>query len=123
MKLTPMVGILREAGKPYITHEVYERKKQPYIAPNKWPIDGPLHKKMKEICTKEAVEQLGFVDWEMVRGALDKAFGNDADTMAFRVLLIVGSWVTIGERFNVKRAELDGQMSVCGIPKEREEAV
>lgn len=122
-RLTLVAGILREAGKPYITKELYERKKQPYMAPNKWPADGPLHNKMKEICTKEAVEKLGFVDWEIVKGALDKAFGDDADSMAFRVLLLVGGWVTIGERFGVKRAELDGKMPVGGIPKERQAAV
>jgi hypothetical protein len=54
---------------------------------------------------------------------LDKAFRDDADTTTFRVLLLVGSWVAIGERFNTKRAELDGQMPVGGIPKEREAAM
>jgi asparagine synthase (glutamine-hydrolysing) len=98
--------ILREAGKPYITKELYERRKQPYIAPNRWPRDGPLHNKLKEILTKEAVERLGFVDWETVRNALENAFGEGADGLSFRVLLIVGGWVTIGERFGVKRAEL-----------------
>jgi asparagine synthase (glutamine-hydrolysing) len=98
--------ILREAGKPYITQELYERKKHPYVAPNRWPKDGPLHKKLREICTQEAVEKLGFVDWEIVREALDNAFGDDADVLAFRILLVVGGWVTIGERFGVRRAEL-----------------
>ena len=119
-----MVGILHEAGKPYITQELDERKKQRYVAPNKWPIDGPLHNRMKEICTKETVEKLGFVDWEVVRGgALDKAFGDDADNMVFGVLLLVGSpsWVTIGERYSVKRDEWDSQIPMGGIqdPKER----
>lgn len=122
-RLTLIAGILREAAKPYITNELYERKKQPYLGPNKWPKEGPLHNKMKEICTKEAVEKLGFVDWEVVREALDKAFGDDADIMAFRVLLLVGSWVTIGERFGVQRAELDGQMPVGRTPKERQAVV
>lgn len=97
--------ILREAAKPYITQELYERKKHPYVAPNRWPKNGPLHKKLSEICTQEAVEELGFVDWEVVRGALDKAFGEDAEPQAFRILLVVGGWVTIGQRFGVKRAE------------------
>ncbi|KAH6854691.1 hypothetical protein B0I37DRAFT_362803 [Chaetomium sp. MPI-CAGE-AT-0009] len=98
--------ILREAGKPYITTELYERRKQPYFAPNKWPKDGPIHRKLREICTQEAVEKLGFVDWEVVRNALDSAFGEDADNTAFRVLLVIGGWVTIGERFGIQRAEL-----------------
>ncbi|EAQ89391.1 hypothetical protein CHGG_06010 [Chaetomium globosum CBS 148.51] len=100
--------ILREAGKPYITQELYERRKQPYLAPSKWPRDGPMHRKMREICTQKAVEKLGFVDWEVVKKALDTGFGDDADNMAFRVLVVVGGWVSIGERFGVQRAELDG---------------
>jgi asparagine synthase (glutamine-hydrolysing) len=69
IEMTPMAGILREARKPYITQELYERKKQPYMDPKKWPNDGPVHIKMKEICTKMAVEKLGSEDWEVVRGA------------------------------------------------------
>ncbi|KAK4151883.1 hypothetical protein C8A00DRAFT_35453 [Chaetomidium leptoderma] len=113
--------ILREAGKPYITKELYERQKHPYVAPNRWPEDGPMHRKLREICTREAVEKLGFVDWEIVREALENAFAPGADGRAFRVLLVVGCWVTIGQRFGVKRAELGGQMAggtVAGIPKE-----
>jgi asparagine synthase (glutamine-hydrolysing) len=64
-----MAGILREARKPYITQELYGCKKQLYMGPNKWRFDGPVHIKMKEICTKAAVEKLVFVDWEVVRGA------------------------------------------------------
>jgi asparagine synthase (glutamine-hydrolysing) len=98
--------ILREAGKPYITKELYERRKQPYVAPNRWPKDGPLHNKLREICTREAVEQLGFVDWEIVRQGLDAAFGEGADGASFRMLLVVGAWVTLSKRFGIKRADL-----------------
>ncbi len=99
--------ILREAGKPFITKELYDRKKQPYLAPNKSPKDGPLHKKLREICTRDAVENLGFVDYAVVEGALNSAFGEDADALSFRVLLVVASWVVIGERFGVKRVKID----------------
>ncbi|KAL2126479.1 hypothetical protein VTI74DRAFT_832 [Chaetomium olivicolor] len=101
--------ILREAGKPYITKELYERKKQPYMAPSKWPKNGPLHNKLREICSQQAVDRLGFVDYDFVRVALDKAFGDDSDATLFRFLLAVGAWVTIGDRFGVKRAELSDQ--------------
>lgn len=53
--------ILREAGRPSISDEIYSREKQPYLAPVKWPQDGPLHQMFQELCTKEAVENLGFV--------------------------------------------------------------
>lgn len=110
--------ILREAAKPYITKELYERKKQPYLAPNMWPRDGPLHKKLREICTNEAVEKLGFVDCGFVQEALETAFGEDSDSRAFRLLLVVGCLVAIGERFGAKRAESNSKMTVGGVPKE-----
>ncbi|KAL2024234.1 hypothetical protein VTK56DRAFT_9390 [Thermocarpiscus australiensis] len=110
--------ILREAGKPFITQELYERKKHPYVAPNRWPKEGPLHKKLRDICTREAVEKLGFVDYEVVERALDTAFGDDADAMSFRILLLAGAWVTIGDRFGVKRAGTEDQMpSANGYPQ------
>lgn len=100
--------ILREAGKPYITEELYNRKKHPYVAPNQWPKDGPLHNKLREICTREAVEKLGFVSWETVQNALDTAFGEGSESTSFRKLLVVAGLVTIGQRFGVKRAEFAG---------------
>lgn len=64
--------ILREAGRPFVSDEVYRRAKQPDLAPVKWPQDGPLHQKS---CTKEAVENFGFISWNSVEQALQKAFG------------------------------------------------
>lgn len=98
--------ILREAGKSFITQELYDRKKHPYVAPNMWPRDGPLHNKLRAIWTREAVEKLGFVDYELVRNALDKGFGEGADGTCFRLTLIVGGLVSIGERFGVKSAKM-----------------
>ena len=50
--------ILLEASKPFITQELYERKKHPYSAPTTWPEGGPLHKLMDGLVTKENVEEL-----------------------------------------------------------------
>lgn len=97
--------ILREAGKPYITEELYKRKKHPYTAPTRWPVGGPLHTTMVQLCTRERVERLGFVDWDVVAYALATAFGDEANAMSFRTLLFIGAWVTLGERFGVKTAD------------------
>ncbi|CAJ2513891.1 Uu.00g020100.m01.CDS01 [Anthostomella pinea] len=56
--------ILREASKPFITKELYERKKHPYSAPTKYPRNGHLHKLLSRLLFKEEVENLGFVSWE-----------------------------------------------------------
>ncbi|KAK4226205.1 asparagine synthase [Podospora fimiseda] len=96
--------ILREAGKPFITQELYERKKHPYVAPYSWSKDGPLHTKFKQICTKEAVENLGFVDWNFVETALVKAFEPGENDGWFRALLLAGAWISLGEKFGIKKA-------------------
>jgi asparagine synthase (glutamine-hydrolysing) len=96
--------ILREAVRPYITDELYRRKKHPFLAPTKWPRDGPLHRMFERLLTREAVEQLGFVDYAFVEDALRRGFGDEAESTAFRTLAYVGAWVTLSQRFGVKKA-------------------
>ncbi|KAH8895977.1 asparagine synthase [Thozetella sp. PMI_491] len=99
--------ILREAGRPFVTQEVYERPKLPFFAPIAWPRDGALHRMFRTMLTEEAVERLGFVDFAVVKNSLENAFGDQAKPLSFRVLLVVGAWVTIGQRFDIPRATLN----------------
>lgn len=78
------------------------------MALTRWPKEGPMHTKLREICTREAVEKLGFVDNDVIENALSRGFGDDADLQSSRQLLVVGAWITIGERFGVKTAKLGG---------------
>ncbi|GAB7365121.1 hypothetical protein MBLNU230_g6210t1 [Neophaeotheca triangularis] len=96
--------LLREAAKPFITRELYSRKKHPYSAPTAYPVDGPLMRVLGGLVTKEAVEQLGFVEWRKCEGLVGRAFGADADPGALRLLLLVAEWVVLSKRFGVKRA-------------------
>ena len=96
--------ILREASKPFITPELYARKKHPYSAPTKYPRDGPLHKLIGGLISEETVKELGFVSWEKVRGLVDAAFGEKGEPRALRLALVVAEWVVLGRRFGVKRA-------------------
>jgi asparagine synthase (glutamine-hydrolysing) len=99
--------ILREASKPFITKELYERKKHPYLAPPKWEVGGPLHQMLGKMLTKEKVENLGFVDYNVVKRCYEAGFGVKADTTSFRTLLVVAGWVAIGEKFGIPRARPD----------------
>ena len=99
--------ILREAVKPFITDELYRRRKHPFLAPTKWPKDGPLHRMFAALLTREAVERLGFVDWAVVEKSLETGFGDQADGRAFRTLSYVGAWVTLGNRLGVAQARLE----------------
>ncbi|KAK1973698.1 asparagine synthase [Colletotrichum cereale] len=96
--------VLKEAGKPFITQELYDRRKHPYTAPLRWPYGGPLHQLFTKLVTESSVANLGFVDWNDAKIWLEKGFGDDADPNAFRRVLLTGSWVVLSERFGVKRA-------------------
>ncbi|KAK1977271.1 asparagine synthase [Colletotrichum cereale] len=99
--------ILREASRPYITEELYLRKKHPFLAPTGWPRDGALHDMFRGLLTRGAIQGLGFVDHAAVEDALERAFGEGADAKSFRVLCYVGSWVTLAHRFGVKKASVE----------------
>ncbi|KAK3072332.1 hypothetical protein LTR53_007025 [Teratosphaeriaceae sp. CCFEE 6253] len=96
--------ILREASKPFITKELYERKKHPYSAPTRYPRNGPLHKLMARLVTRENVARLGFVGWNKVEGLVEAAFGDEGSPKAMRFVLVVAAWVVIAKRFGVMTA-------------------
>ena len=104
--------ILREAARPFVTDELYRRRKVPFSAPTRWPKDGPLHRMFKQLLTRKAVEELGFVDYAVVEAAMDSAFGQTADQAAFRTLNCTGAWVAIGQRLGVKKARVENL--ICG---------
>ncbi|KAK5134025.1 hypothetical protein LTR08_007030 [Meristemomyces frigidus] len=96
--------ILREAARPFITEELYLRKKHPYSAPTRWPKGGALHRLLGGLVTEESVAALGFVAWEKVGGLVEVAFGEEADAKALRMVLVVAEWVVLSRRFGVARA-------------------
>ncbi|KAF2090147.1 asparagine synthase [Saccharata proteae CBS 121410] len=95
--------ILREASKPFITKELYERKKHPYSAPTTYPVSGPLYQLLSRLITRENVHNLGFVDWDKTKGLLERAFERQ-DPNAMRFAFAVAQWVVISQRFGVKKA-------------------
>ncbi|KAI3543380.1 asparagine synthetase [Colletotrichum filicis] len=96
--------VLREAGRPFITDEIYNRKKHPYSSPWKWPVGGPVQRIFRGFLTKDAVECLGFVDFGSISRCLETASGESGDPAAFRKILVVGAWVVLSQKFGVKRA-------------------
>ena len=96
--------ILREASKPFITREIYERKKHPYSAPPSWPANGPLHKLMSRLVTQENIERLGFVNWERVKNVVSKGF-DDGEVSSFRLAATLAQWVVIAQKFDMKQVE------------------
>lgn len=108
---------LRQAVKPFVTEEVYGRRKHAYTAPTTFPLEGPIHRLMQGIITEQRVDGLGFIRWEEVQrlwtvafeaGAEHKDQGEETDlgakTWAWRQLIMIAQWVVLGERFGIKRA-------------------
>jgi asparagine synthase (glutamine-hydrolysing) len=104
--------VLREAARPFVTDEIYEKRKHPYSAPLQYPIGGPLHTLMKKLITEENVNALGFLDWKAKRldgktlGEMaDLAFGRK-DKALFNLVICVAQWVVLGQRFGVTATEV-----------------
>ncbi|KAJ7314555.1 hypothetical protein DFH08DRAFT_972607 [Mycena albidolilacea] len=104
--------ILRQAVQPFITEEVFLRKKVQFNPPPS-PAPGvvsdllPLQVHLKAHITEASVEQLGFVEWPVVRDVLVEYLeapmflaqgGIDAKA---RALMTVLSYIVLQERFNV----------------------
>ncbi|KAK8001588.1 amidase chyE [Apiospora marii] len=102
--------ILREAAKPFITDELYRRRKHPYTAPVTWPRDGPLQQMLRRLLTKENVDAVGFLDWPAIAQSLEAGFAGKeerADPIALRRCLLAAGYVVIAQRFHVATAVLD----------------
>ncbi|KAH8836454.1 hypothetical protein MCOR27_008920 [Pyricularia oryzae] len=102
--------ILRQAAKPFISQELYERKKHAFCAPLSWPRDGPICRMLEDLLTERAVTALGFVDWQVVEECLRTAFIDPAsssrpDPKAFRTLLFVAAWIVLAERLGIPQAD------------------
>ncbi|KAL8697617.1 MAG: hypothetical protein Q9201_007032 [Fulgogasparrea decipioides] len=96
--------ILRQASRPFITEELYARKKHPYTAPSLYPLGGPMHKLMSKLITEENIEALGFVDWSRTKDLVERAFSTQ-DQVALRSAFGIAQWVVLGKRFGIPKAE------------------
>lgn len=96
--------ILREAMKPFITDEIYDRTKQPYLGPTRFAEDGPLHQVVGRLLTRENVDALGFLNWDQVSSSLNAAF-REKDPLALRSSLLVAQFVVLSQRFQVPKAQ------------------
>ena len=74
------------------------------MAPINFPDNGPLRKLLDRLITKENVENLGFVDWDTSKDLTAAAFGPNKDQLAMRKAFVVAQWVSLSQRFGVKKA-------------------
>ncbi|KAJ7664724.1 putative asparagine synthase [Mycena rosella] len=104
--------ILRQVVQPYVTEELYSRRKLSYNAPPSRREEGdsglvPLQEKFKDRITQENVEKIGFFDWSFVQETLESyldhpVFAPDGSLDRHsQFLLYVLSFIVLQERFNV----------------------
>ncbi len=116
--------VLKEAMRPFITDELYKRKKAPYIAPAMYDLEGPIYKLLRTLIIKENIDRLGFLDWNACKSLVSQAgVGTDiAQGKTFRIMLMVAQFVILQQKFGVKTArpeyakDLDGGEIVNGCP-------
>ncbi|KAF8881167.1 putative asparagine synthase [Gymnopilus junonius] len=112
--------VLRQAVKPFVTEEIYSRRKAQYNAPiphtkqngdasgmGKPPLT-PLQVYLKERVTQERVDRLGFLNWGSIGALLDEYYpetpkDGGLDRRA-RVLLSVSGYTVLQDKFNVPTA-------------------
>lgn len=104
--------ILREAVKPFVTEEIYNRTKHPYTAPVLYPRDGSLHKLLKRLITQENVTKLGFLEWSKISVLLGVAFDDGEEvessvrSRSVRHAIVIAQWIVIAQKFGMYNAEI-----------------
>jgi asparagine synthase (glutamine-hydrolysing) len=93
--------IFREAVRPYVTDEIYRRRKQAFAAPFRWKKGGPLHSKLLSLISRKNVERLGFADWKRCEGIVEKCY-TDGDELLFRKVLWLAQIISLGLQFDIQ---------------------
>ncbi|OQR91207.1 hypothetical protein ACHHYP_04901 [Achlya hypogyna] len=97
--------VLRQAAKPYIPLELYERPKKPFLAP---PCDKGTDAQwgyLQATIQRNAVEALGWMDWPFVAATL-QTFKTTGERQAYNRLNIIASFLVLGRQFNIPAARV-----------------
>lgn len=109
--------ILRQAVKPFVTDEIYNRKKTYYNPPPRPSSSNnsglvPLQLHLRKRITRANVERVGIFDWAHIEGTLKGYLEkpvfppHGAIDERARVLMVVLSFIVLQERFNVATVKL-----------------
>ncbi|KAK5265284.1 hypothetical protein LTR96_009186 [Exophiala xenobiotica] len=108
--------VLREAAKPFITEEIYKKRKHPYSAPVEFPVGGPMQRLLRDLVTEENIANLGFLSPHGVASMVDKAF-ETRETPLFRLVICLAQWVVLQKRFGVAMAQSEAERLETGTLK------
>lgn len=86
--------------RPYVTDEIYNRTKHPYVAPASKPGAQPIVRLLNKWVSKERVDHLGFLNWETCETIKERVIMT-GDCMAYSSMLKVISLLILNEQFDV----------------------
>jgi asparagine synthase (glutamine-hydrolysing) len=92
--------VLKEAVKPFITEEIYNRTKQPFVAPASKGRNPMVINLISKLLTKENIDKLGWINFGKFNEA-KKAYLQTGSEVLFKDMLIMMSYVVLSQRFNV----------------------
>lgn len=105
--------VLREAARPFVTDEIYNKRKHPYSAPLHYNIDGPLHRLMQKLVTEPNIADLGFLAWRSEAFHNGKSLGDlvhlafaEKDETVFRLVICLAQWIVLSKKFGVRKASV-----------------
>jgi asparagine synthase (glutamine-hydrolysing) len=76
---------------------------QAFTAP---PAVGPkMRQLLTDLVNAETVDELGFLEWSLVKHHLSNAFGYTSDIKSLRYIFTVAQWVILSQRFGIAKAE------------------
>lgn len=92
---------MKQASKPFITEEMYQRVKLPFTAPAAAKSKREhVARLLDRYLTKERVSKLGWVNHKVVANAKDEFLKTDNANILKDLLMIV-SYIIIAEQFKV----------------------
>ncbi|CAF0723281.1 unnamed protein product [Rotaria sp. Silwood1] len=106
--------ILRQVGRPYITNEIYQREKHPFLAPPTFlDRNSKVYQYMQDTLNSKDIQDLDYIfDIEHIRNSLNQLHKRQKEMenkLQLRELvslegfyLMLCSYITLKRRFNVK---------------------
>ncbi|EQC41730.1 asparagine synthase (glutamine-hydrolyzing) [Saprolegnia diclina VS20] len=107
LHVDPMTGkitekwILRQAMRPFITDELYTIAKKPFFAPPaQFDPDCVQWQFLSHHITREAVENLGWMNWAFVEQTIADYKGDNV-RRAQNILNVVASFIVLSQKFDI----------------------
>lgn len=96
--------VLKDAVKPYVTQEIYERTKVPFFAPPTKKPNPAFINLLNKYIAKENIEKIGWINYEQASVA-KRRYLETNDLRTYQDLMIIMSFIIISIRFGVATYE------------------